>query len=279
MRSRTSSQAHDFATQLAVLTTVQTRALDPARRAGWAPLVLADVSTPHYHERRFESVVRGSLGAMHVRFRALEETQTASLLSTLQWAVAVAGSTSWGAYLLLRADLEIKATLQLPSPTDSQSWKILVPFRVPFGPAAMADLWRNYTAMGPLVADTLHFVPRCRHDELAAALAPAAAWRHSPGRHRPSSFYSTLHWLCAWLGVGIDYWSVGIYDGNSMHEANPIYRQSGRPEGPRKPPTSGTKGVTPTWACGARAADYEAAVARTRLRCAARGTSKCTLRM
>ena len=40
-----------------------------------------------------------------------------------------------------------------------------------------------------------------------------------------------VHRLCVWLRGGISFWARGVYNPNSYHEANPVYRQIGRAEG------------------------------------------------
>ena len=81
-------------------------------------------------------------------------------------------------------------------------------------------------------------------------------------------YYKTLHWLCAWLGVGVTSLHSGIFNGNSEDEWNPVFRQSGRHEGPHRSQTYLRKNFTPSWACGARAADYAARVLTLQARCA-----------
>ena len=273
MRTRTSTG--DTAVQLAALSSLSAHALAPARRAGWTPLVVADVALPKVHERRFEAVMRGSLGAVAVRMRPLEATQTGSLQSTLAWVLRhVVNQTDWGALLLTRADLEIKAALRLPSPADSP-WRVRVPFRAPPGPAALSPQGLAMTSGGLVLADAIHFVPRCRLDELRSRLeaATAAPPYGASVPNRPPVYHNTLHWLCAWLGAGIDYWSQGVFDSNSEHEANPIYRHVGRAEGPVRSPSIGTKPRAPAQACGEGDNAQAAAISRLQQRCAAVCTS------
>jgi len=274
---RTRENTNDPTAQLAALSSVNVHALAPTRRAGWSPVVVADVALPKMHERRFEAVMRGSLGAVAVRMRPLQATQTASLQSSLTWALHRAlNPTNWGALLVIRADLEIKAMLRLPSPVEAP-WRVRVPFRAPPGPAALSPQGLNITG-GLVVSDAIHFIPHCRFDELRAQLGAAAAippYRYGVSvTARPPVYHSTLHWLCAWLGVGIDYWSQGVFDSNSEHEANPVYRQVGRAEGPVRSPSSGTKPKAPAQACGEGDGAQTAAMMRIQQRCAATCTSQ-----
>eukprot|EP00966_Prymnesium_polylepis_P127155 2940726-Prymnesium_polylepis.1 len=68
----------------------------------------------------------------------------------------------------------------------------------------------------------MHFVPRCRHEALLAAL-----------QRRPRE--RNMHHLCQWLGGGVRFLVPGHFDSNSMHSSNPVYRQVGRSEGAPAP--------------------------------------------
>lgn len=122
------------------------------------------------------------------------------------------------------------------------------------------------------MADTMQFVPACRLDQLVKALKR----RITAGREVGiSSYSSTLHWICAWLRVGVDFWDDGVYDGNSEKEWNPVYRHSGRREGPSKPLTSRTKNLTPGWRCGERFSGYADRVQQLSSSCQAKSKTNC----
>ena len=66
----------------------------------------------------------------------------------------------------------------------------------------------------------------CCADELIATLATQAEWFPAG-----QAMVRNIHRLCVWLRGGIRLWASGVYDSNSYAQANPIYRQIGRPEG------------------------------------------------
>ena len=174
--ARSRKSTNDPWPELATLHSVRERVLQPARAAGWSPLLMADVTVPRAHEARFSSYVRGeALQAVAVRMRPLGENQVGSLGETLRWAHRAAfaslardeggpsngqGESDGGgslATLVLRADLQIKKPLRLPQPTEGAS-DVRVPFRCDWlrkDVAAEADDWAPCVC----VSDAVFFVP------------------------------------------------------------------------------------------------------------------------
>lgn len=217
--------------QLAVLHAFNERVLRPALAAGWSPRVIADVFAPQHHQQRFDQVLRGTLNAIQVRFQPLLATQALTLLRTLHWALEMA-SVPWEAAFMVRADIEIKVPLAMPSP-GRVLWKVRVAYRVPPGAKIIVSHGNNVSNVPLLVADVIQFVPRCRMQEVLRGLEGdvelGAQRRREDGTGRP--IFTTLHQICKWLGAGVDWWHDGVFDGNSETELNPIYRQVGRREG------------------------------------------------
>lgn len=218
----------DVYPEIAALSTIKHHVLAPARAHGWEPLVVADVTVIERYKQRFDQFARGSLGAAAVRFQRLGSTQVSSLLATLTWARTI--STNQHATVILRADVEIKRPLLLPHP-GAGAHELMVPFRCVnweriryFRAAKNASLARfpitSVQLNSPCVSDTTIFIPNCRLEELLSVL-------RSRMRH------SSMHDLCAWIDGGIRWWEPqGLFDANSFKQANPLYRQIARTEGP-----------------------------------------------
>ena len=211
-------------------------AVEPAQVLGWVPIVFADLLCPQRHRVKLQAALKREFASRklvadqtHDQTLAMvptptmrisdpssrRSTQVESILRTLGWATRTAELMGgqprlWSALLLSRADLEIKAPLNLPRPRASPLDRaILVPFQCSDQPFTMRGR--------PTVADALHFVPRAR---LGALLAALRSLRQA----------GNLHSLCDWIHH-VHYFVPSRHNANSEKEWNPIYRIVGRNEG------------------------------------------------
>ncbi len=199
-----------------VLDSIRDKLVQPAARRGWHSIVLADVSVPSGQESSFIQRASETLGLLHARLRPLNATQLKSVVSTLEWASAKAAllaRQSWRAMILLRADIELKASLSLPN-ASNPGCDLIVPFQ---------------TLQGDGVADTIVFVPVCRLAELMRVLAQRAQQVREVASDGRPSYLDQMHGLCQWVS-DVRYFASKRFDANSHRDNNPLYRMVGRSE-------------------------------------------------
>lgn len=237
--SYTSRAPHVEAAQRNALRSIIQFALEPLRTRGWSTLLLADITTSRSRHAELASWLNSSSVSAQVsgwahRVRAYPagKTQLGSLNQSFAWALAAAANKPWRALLLLRVDLTLKAPLNLPSPPKyhaecarSSSCDLISPFRV-----------GSRTPSGnPSPNDVILWLPRCRIAEFIAQLAVRAAVAADRTKFLAIRAVG-MHDLCDWLTDAphgrVRFMLPGVWNSDSSAEANPIYRMSGRNEGP-----------------------------------------------
>ena len=212
----------DNRAQWVALGSIRTKLLNPATKQGWKCATLADVHMPKDRFLHFSRHAKASAGVLSVRRRPLNGTQLKSVVTTIQWVLSPTQARlirrtvgPWRAMVLIRADLELKTTLHLPSPMES-GCNLYVPFQ-------------TLDAKG--VADTILYIPRSRHLELLEVLSTRALQVRNAGSDGTPSYLDHLHSVCSWMS-GFCYFLSARYDANSARDNNPLYRMIGRPERP-----------------------------------------------
>tara|TARA_B100000795_G_scaffold139292_1_gene104205 strand:+ start:352 stop:864 length:513 start_codon:yes stop_codon:yes gene_type:complete len=123
--------------QLEVLSALQRNVLHPAAKLGWSVRCLAHLSYTARATRKARSLLnalrRLPVDAVDMQPAArMEATQLLSIVKALQWSAQTTAklqiARTWGAMLLIRADLVIKHPLPLPPPPGG--CEVLAPFQM-----------------------------------------------------------------------------------------------------------------------------------------------------
>ena len=128
-----------LASQLEVLNTLQSNVLRPAAELGWAVRCLAHLSyTGRSGSTRKARLLLNALRRLPVDAvdmqpaARMETTQLLSIVRALQWSWQTTAklrvARTWGAMLLIRADIVIKHPLPLPPPPGG--CEVLAPFQM-----------------------------------------------------------------------------------------------------------------------------------------------------
>ena len=242
------------APQIKAFESIRDRVLLPAWKAGWAPEILASVSVRNSSSAaKIRTLLRNTLCVTALRFET-GRTQMENLHAALHWSwfAARARFGRFGAMLILRADVEFKMDVKLPSPDSSKRHKIVVPFEaLVVHPTSKHAANRQRTMPKfalpeiPDVCDVVIYLPRCRLEEFVLAAAP---FRTAP---------SLLHKMCYWSLGGISYLLPHAFNSDTAVHANPLYQMISRTEGPTKEQWAACQaswGWTPQW-CGRPAAE------------------------
>ena len=244
----------DEAPQIRVLESIRDRVVQPAMRLGWKPEVVASLSVGNSsHASHLYDLLRSKLCASAMRLEN-GRTQMENLHAALHWSWFAGWSRfgMWGALLILRADVEIKMDLPLPSPKSELRHEIHVPFEalvshVVSKRASSRGVNTTHFALPevPDVCDVIIYLPRCRLEEFVLASVPFMA---AP---------TVLHKMCHWSLGAISYFIPGTYNSDTAVHTNPLYRMISRSEGPTKAQWAACQpewGWTPQW-CGRSASE------------------------